>query len=260
MKLPARVKDLGEVAANLHGLYVKEGDEWALKSADPGVASAIAAITGLSGALAASRKEAEDLKSSRTVDLSPLSSYGSDPASIAAGVKQTVETLTAKSGDQAKALEQVRKELAAQHVSVIQVKDKEIEALNGQLNKHLVDAQIAASAAARGVDVEMVTPFVRPNVSVIPDANGNRRPVIRDATGNVMYSTKIAGAEMGISEYMDTLFEQDRFKVLLPSKAPSGGAAQQSTTHNPVKTAKDVVKTPAQRITEGLAARAQAKK
>lgn len=257
MKLPAKVKDINEVAANLRGLYKQEGDEYVLRSDDAGVQAAISAITGLTGALEAARREAGELKAAKTVDLSPLSEYGTDPAAIATTVKQTIETLNAAKGDQAKALEQVRKEMSAANTAAIQVKDKEVEALNVQLNAHLVDARIAAAASAHGVDLTMIDPFIRPNVTVMPDANGKRRPVIKDAAGNVMYSTKVAGAEMGIEEYMGSLLEQDRFKVLLPSKAKSGGDAAQSG--RTAATKKDVSMTPAQRISAGLAARAAGK-
>ena len=217
------------VPENLRGLYQQASDNsgYEIRSADPGVASAIAAITGLSGALSASRAEADGLR--RNVpDLSALKDFGDTPAAIAEKVQQTIKDLTAKGGEAAAAIDRVKREMGQAHAAALGDKDKVVEQLTRQLHGQLVDAQINKVAADKGVDPDLIRPFVTPNIKVVADANGQLKPVVMESDGKlVRYSQKNAGMEMGVDEAVEELLGQDKFKVLVPSKAPVGGGAQQ---------------------------------
>jgi hypothetical protein len=90
------VADINKVPTDFRGLYVEreDGDKkvFALDTENAGVKSAVAAITGLNNALKAARGEVKTLKNGQ-IDLTPLTEYGNDPASIAAKIKETVEGL-----------------------------------------------------------------------------------------------------------------------------------------------------------------------
>jgi hypothetical protein len=223
------VKDLTMVPENLRGLYQPKGDNtgFEIRSTDPGVSSAIAAITGLTGALAASRNEADTFRKA-VPDLSVLKDYGDTPQAIAEKIQQTIKDLSAKGGDAAAAIERVKHEMGQVHQNALSEKEKAISGLTAQLHEQLVGAEINRIASEKGVDSDLLRPFVVPNVRVVADPNGKLKPVVVEADGKtVRYSQKTAGAEMGVGEAVEELLGQDKFKVLVPSKAPVGGGAQQ---------------------------------
>jgi hypothetical protein len=245
------VDKLDVVPENLRGLYKPiEGGGFEQRSEDPGVASAIAAITGLAGALGASRKEAEDAHKA-VVDLTPLKEYGDNPAAIAASVKEAMAGLRDRSGV-AKEVERIRTEMAAAHTVALGEKEKLVSHLTRQLNERLVDAEIDKAAAVAGVDADLIRPHVVSSVRVVADAAGKSKAVVVEPDGDkerVRFSTKTAGAEMNVGERVAELLATDKFKVLVPSKVASGGGA------GPVQRGgvKQVVqKTSAEKIEAGL--------
>ncbi|RPJ40004.1 MAG: hypothetical protein EHM35_00810 [Planctomycetaceae bacterium] len=223
------VKDLTLVPENLRGLYQSKADNsgFEIRSSDAGVASAIAAITGLSGALTASRTECDTLKRS-VPDLSPLKDYGDTPQAIAEKVQQMIKDLSAKGGEAAAAIERVKHEMGQVHQTALSEKDKALATMTQQLHEQLVGAEINRIASEKGVDSDLLRPFVMPNIKVVSDPNGKLKPVVVEPDGKtVRYSQKVAGAEMGVSEAVEELLGQEKFKVLVPSKAPVGGGAVQ---------------------------------
>lgn len=214
---------------NLRGLYRPKADNsgYEIRSDDAGVSSAIAAITGLGGALSASRKEADQLRNT-VPDLSVLKDYGDTPQAIADKIKQTIADLSAKGSEAGAAIERVKHEMAQVHAGALGEKDKAIAGLTAQLHEQLVGAEINRVASEKGVDSDLLRPFIMPNVRVVSDSNGKLKPVVVEADGKtVRYSQKTAGAEMGVGEHVEELLSQDKFKVLVPSKAPVGGGTAQ---------------------------------
>jgi hypothetical protein len=229
-----KVTELTLVPENLRGLYKPaEGGGFEQRNEDAGVASAIAAITGLAGALAASRKEAADAlraaEDAKTAvpDLTPLREYGDNPTAIAASIKETMAGLRDRSGV-AKEIDRIRAEMTAANAAALGEKDKAVATLTQQLHRRLVDAEVDKAAAAAGVDADLIRPHVVSSVRVVTDAAGQFKAVVMENDGaqeRVRYSTKTAGAEMNVGERVAELLATDKFKVLVPSKAPRGGSA-----------------------------------
>lgn len=258
------VADLATIPPDFQGLY-KKGDDgkFALDSDNPGVKSAVAAVTRLNQALKASRAEAKAKK----VDLTPLSEYGDSPEKILEAfnvrISELNESLKKKGGeDLQRQVEKIKQELAGAHARDLQGRDARITALTGQLHSILVDNEAKTALAEAGViDAELALPFLRQQVSV-KEENGKFTVNVLDAAKDTRYSG-VTGAPMTIKELVSEMKANAKYGPLFKSEAPTGGGKGPGSGPNQrqVNTSKDTSQLSAidkisQGLSKGLAGRA----
>lgn len=266
-----KVAKIEDVPESFRGLYKATEDKtgFELRNDDPGITSAINAVTGLNAALQASRTEAEEAKkavATAKVDLTPLQEFGTDPTSIAAAVKTKLTQMQEMVAQGAKVdvegqLKKLREEMAKAHGIELDSVKKTAQDLQGQLESVLVDSQITNAVAQHpGADPELVQPFVRKFVKVVIQ-DGKRRAVVVDAAGNTQYSMKRAGQEMDISELVENMKKDAKYARLFPSVAPVGGGtppAHSGPGNAPsIPASKTGTQSASDKIQAGLASRRQ---
>jgi polyhydroxyalkanoate synthesis regulator phasin len=252
------VDSIEKVPEDFRGLYAESGDgKYALRSDDPGVKSAVSAITRLNTSLKAARTDAQRAAAARGEDLAPLSEFGSTPAEIAEAVNGKIQELeaklegaTGKKADEINArIEKLKNDLMGTHKREIDAREERIKALHGQLHTVLVSDSLTKEAVAAGVDdPELFAPFVTPSLKAIEE-NGKLVVRVVDDGGDVRISG-VTGEPMTIKERVAELKSVERYARFFSSEAPSGGGGR-TQRPNPQRPApKDM--TAAQKISEGL--------
>lgn len=227
------VTNIDAVPKDFQGLYSQSDDgKVSLRTDDPGVAAATAAILGLNGALVASRAEARNAKGNR-VDLSALADYGSTPQEIAEAVQSRI-TEAGKNKNTAveEQVARIREELSQKHAGDLTAKDKINEALRGQLYTHLVTSEaVKALSEAGAIDPDLILPMLKTQVGVVEE-NGGFDVRILGSNGDPRYSTA-TGNPMSIPELVAEMKGNDKFGPLFKSeKQPGGGKLPGNSSHN----------------------------
>lgn len=214
------VDSLDTVPEQFRGLYAEMDGKFKLNETYKGVAEA---VNGLNRSLKASRAEAKALKGSK-VDLSVLSEFGEDPATIAEAVKSKMSELESQlaNGDKAKLnLDKVKQDLAQAHAKDLEKVNKRSEALQTQLYGLLVEnAATSAIAEMKGIP-ELLMPFVKTQVNVVEE-DGEFRVFVVDAQGDRRYSG-VTGQPMSIKELVSEMKANEKFGRLFESEQQNGG-------------------------------------
>ena len=257
-----KVKKLETVPENFRAFYAEvEGDDEGFALRDDSVTTAaVAAISGLNGALVKVRAEVDTAKKAKTIDLSGLSEYGETIEAITSGVKSKVEELSSKATASNKTIEvriaQIQKEhtdaitkLTADNAGVLKAKD-------GSLHTYMLDTSIMTAAGGwTGLNPTLVKPFARKQMAV-QDVDGTPRVVVLGSDNEARYSklAERAGELMQTDELLVEMSEQEDFKQLFPSKqANGGGGSQTSRTQVGIKKPGAKNQTSAEKISAGLA-------
>lgn len=223
------VADLNSIPEDFRGLYAEteEGSgKFKLDSDNPGVKSAVAAVTRLNQALKASRAEAKAAKNNK-VDLSPLADFGDTPEAIAetfnGKINELQDSLKKKGGeDLQRQVEKIKADLAQAHAKELDGSKKRIEALTGQLHNLLVTNEATAALTEAGViDADLALPFVTKQVAV-EETDGKFSVSVKDDAGDVRYSG-VTGQPMSIKELVAEMKGKEKFGPLFKSDTPSGG-------------------------------------
>lgn len=220
------VESIDKVPEDFRGLYVEKDGKHVLNSEDSATKSAVSAITKLNTSLKASRAEAKANKSGR-VDLSGLKDYGDAPDSILVGINAKIAEIkeAAKTtGSEAieRQVEKIKQDLAKAHSGDLEVRDKRIGALTGQLHNIMVQGEaVKALAEANAVDPDLILPFVIQQIKV-EEKDGQFVPTVVDEAKDIRYSG-VTGAPMSIKELVAEMKANSKFAVLFKSEAPSGG-------------------------------------
>lgn len=248
------VEDINKVPQDFRGLYSKGDDgKYALASDHEGVKSAVSAITKLSGALAAERKNRP-----AKVDLTPLAAYGDSPDTIATTIAEKMaelETAAAGSKDAKLNIDKVRQELAAGHAKETEKYVKREEALKNQLYGMMVEtAATTAIAELKGVP-ELLLPFIKNQVKVVEE-EGEFKVFVVDGGGDRRYSGA-TGQPMSIKELVAEMKATEKYGRLFESDAREGGgtkpgAANPGARKMAVGAGKDGELTAMQKISQGL--------
>lgn len=254
------VTDLNSVPEDFRGLYAEteEGSgQFKLASDNPGVKSAVAAVTRLNQALKASRAEAKAAKGQK-IDLSPLADFGDTPEAIAEGVNAKLaelnDSLKKKGGeDLQRQVEKIKHDLAQAHAKEIQGRDARVEALTGQLHNLLVTNEATSALSEAGViDADLAIPFVTKQVKVA-EQDGKFTVSVTDDAGDVRYSG-VTGAPMTIKELVAEMKGKEKFGPLFKSEAPSGGGTPPGSQPKPGQFGKDTSQLSAiDKISQGIA-------
>ena len=221
-----KVKELKAVPKDFQGLYeeANDGEGFILRSDDT-TKSAVSAITGLVTSLKVARAEAAGFKG-KAVDLSALSDFGSDPAEILTGFK---ETLAAAIKDQptkedmTRQLDKIKADLGKSHAEELKKAIKRGDALKDQLYSHLVtSAAKTALAEAGAIDSDLALPFIERQVR-IDEEDGKLSVNVLDKAKDVRYSGT-SGAPLSVVELVQEMKDQDKYGPLFKSEAGGGGS------------------------------------
>jgi len=252
------VDSLEKVPEDFRGLYSDIGDgKYSLRSDDPGVSSAVSAVTRLNNALKAARTDASRAAASRGEDLAPLAAFGSSAAEIAEAVNARIEELETKlqgatgkkSEEIEKRIEKLKNDLMGTHKREVDAREDRIKALHGQLHSVLVSDSLTRDSVAAGVDdPDLFAPFVTPSLRPVEE-NGKLVVRVVDEAGDVRISG-VTGEPMTIKERVAELKGQDRFARFFASDAPSGGGGRTQRPNPQRPAAKEMTST--QKISEGL--------
>ena len=216
------VADLNKVPTDFRGLYTEktEGDKktYVLDSENPGVKSAVAAITGLNNALKSARAEAK--QKGTQVDLTPLSEYGTDPAAIAAKVKETIEALQG----QIKGVDvnKIKADLEKPWGEKLSKAEQKAKAAEASFHARVVVGDAKAAIASHKGDVDLLLPFVLQSCKVVTKDDGSLDVVVVDEQGSVRYSG-VTGQPMTPAERVAEMKSNEKFGKLFQSEAPRGG-------------------------------------
>ena len=253
------VADLSTVPANCQAFFVKseEADGGFDLRSDPQTTAAVAIITGQVKALVAVRKEVNDAKASKTVDLTALATYGTTVEDIAANINTKVEELTASASDKnvdaAKQIAAVKKEHGEATAAAKMVTDQLLATKQSQLENFMLDTEIMnAGAGFKDLNTVLITPFARKSMAV-HEVDGQAQVVILGADKEPRYSTapERAGLLMNTPELLEEMSENKTYAQIFPStQAANGGGAQ--TTQTPGRKVNDSDLTPAQKISNNL--------
>lgn len=225
-----KVTDITTVPENLRPLYKDAGNgEHVLREDDPGIVASVTVINGLTGALTAARKEANDNKA-RAVDLSPLAEFGTDPKSIADKITaELAQARKAAGADSAQVIESLRKEVTT--LRALEPKAKQVEAMEAHLKRATLLTAVSRATAKIGGDPDIIMPLIRDMVDV-QVVDGKPVEIVKDpTTGERRISVANIGEHMGIAEFVETLPSVEKFKTLFPSKAKTGGGADTNRNH-----------------------------
>jgi len=253
------VDSIDSVPQDFRGLYTEEGDgSYSLRSDDPGVQSAVAAITRMNGALNNARADLKKAGEADGVDLSPLSEFGDDPETIAGAVKSKLEELQTqlaaskgkKSADEVQAtIERMKTDLMTEHEKQVKAKDQMLEGLRGQLHKHLVSDQATRAIVEAGGDPELLMPFVGPSLQPV-EKDGKYSVAVVDENGETRFSGT-TGEAMSIKERVAELRATEKFQKFFSSEAPNGGGANPNGRRSP-QVPKGKEMSPTDKIKSGL--------
>lgn len=215
--------DATKIPDQFKGLYADSNGSFALIKDDPKIGSAVAAALGLNNALKAARNENKTLKTSR-VDLGPLKAYGETVEDIAARVTQEIATRDEAIAKNSKIdPEKIRADLAKAHAKDLEGRDGTISKLTQQLSAKLVDSEaIAAIAEMKGIP-ELLLPFMKQQIKVVPDAKGELTVSIVDQAGDVRYGVN---GPLTIKELVAEMKGQEKFGRLFESEQQAGGGGK----------------------------------
>lgn len=250
--------DRKNIPTQFHNLYEdKEGGGLQLKSDDT-VKGAVEAIIGLNKALRSERDAHTTTKGKKKVDLSILSDFGGSPDEIAATFQTQLEELQGKvkNGSDVKIeVEKALKDRDAAHSTVVGAKDEKITTLLGQLKSVLIDGQIMSAIGGLANDPDLLLPFVQKRVAPIEE-DGQIKVVVVDDQKNRRFST--TGGDLTISELVAEMKADEKFGVFFKSEAPNGSSHRPGAGSR-MPPASNVPKSSAQKISDGLTARATAR-
>lgn len=189
----------------------------------------------------------------KVVDLSPLAEFGSDPASIKAGLQAKLDELkeqyaTGKTADVAKQIDSVKTALAEAHKKEIDKRDQRNTGLQTQLYGLLVEnAAVSAIAELKGVP-ELLMPFISSQVKVVEE-DGKLHPRVLDAAGEVRFGA--TGSPMTIKELVMEMKANAKYGRLFESESNSGGGMPTRGGNLPPRPTGQVL-TATQKISAGL--------
>lgn len=239
--------------------FYEESDDGSFKLSDSSaVKAAVASISSLDKALTDARKESKDHKTKLgSMDLTPLSEYGESAGEIAAAVTAKIEELQGriKGGKESKiSTDRIKEELSKVHAVEMGVKEKRIDALQGQLHKELVTNKATSAIVESKGNTELLLPFVEKQAKVIEE-EGKVYVAVTDEKGDRRFSGT-TGEPMTVHELVAEMKSQEKYGALFTSDLPSGGGTKPGApgVGGPQKKAADM--TPKEKISAGLAKRA----
>ena len=236
----ATVDSIEKVPEDFRPMYEDSGDGKFSLSKDEKVVSAVKAITRFQGALKASRAEA---KGKTTIDLSPLSEYGTSPEEILSAVNAKMELLeTAAAGSKEAKLnvDKVKEDLGKAHAIQLGQKDLKVTAYKAQLDRLLISNVAQAAISELKGDAELLMPHLVGHIQSVEE-DGQFKVFVVDKEKNKRFSG-VTAEPMTIKELVAEFKGSDKFAKLFESEAPSGGGIRPGSTHGTKGLQKDPAK------------------
>lgn len=224
------VEALEKVPSDFRSFYVEKDGKFALNSENAAIKSAVAVISGQNQALKASRAELKARKEATPQDLSLLSEYGTDPATILAKIKEREETLQG----QIKGFnpEKVKEDLAKQYKG-----DVDKHATRAQKREEQLFRVLGLQAAQQALkelkgNESLLMPVIEKQIKAIEDKDGKVQVVVLDKSGDVRWSG-VSGSPMSVPELVQELRSDAQYAVCFASDTPSGGGASPTNVARP---------------------------
>lgn len=244
------VDSIEKVPEDFRPLYDESADGKFTLSEDPKVVSAVKAIVRFQGALKSSRAEA---KGKTTVDLTPLSAYGTSPEEILAGVNAKMELLeTAAAGSKEAKLnvDKVKEDLGKAHAIQLGQKDLKVTAYKTQLDKLLISGVAQSAIAELKGDSELLMPHLVGHIQSVEE-DGQFKVFVVDKEKNKRFSG-VTAEPMTIRELVAEFKGSDKYAKLFESEAPSGGGIRPGSTQGTGLAAKGAKMSSTEKIAAGL--------
>lgn len=225
------VETLDKVPAPFQKMYVQgEDGKFGVNKEYEQIANS---IIGLNVAL---KKE----RTSKKVDLTPLSSWGSSPEEIAAAINSKVSEMEASLAGNSAAklnLDKIKEELKTAHQKDLQNHTEKAIRLQNKVTTLLVDSTVSNLSTTLKFEPELILPFVRDQVRVVEE-NGDYLAFVVDASGDRRYSS-VTGQPMTVKELLSEMKTQPKFARLFDSEASSsqgsGGGMNPQGARQPVQ-------------------------
>jgi len=213
------VKDITLVPEDFRALYAEDkvaGDH-KIKSDDPTVKGAVAALVGMSKALKARRIE-------KPIDLTPLGEYGRNPEEVVTWIKTKVDDYETRLASKAKIdLEKLKTELNAPLLKENHVLKEINGSVTGQLKAVLVDTAIRSALGDKAIDQDLVMPHVKDKLQVSQE-DGKFQVFVVDIDGRQRVSGTTA-QPLTIDELVKEMRASPKYAPLFKSDAPRGSGS-----------------------------------
>lgn len=215
---------LAKAPEGYRGAYAK-GDDGKYRISDTH-RPFVDAIVGLGGALKNERNASKTLKGQKDASAVIKEQLGFETIEEAKARLEelTTQVATASKVDPAKIKADIEKTFNAQAAE----KDKQIEAMQGTLNKYMVEsAAVSALAAAKG-NSKLLMPIIREQVELVADGD---EYVVRVKDGAGDYRGNGKGGFMSVEELVAEMRGSKDYSAAFESDA--GGGTQTNTGNRP---------------------------
>jgi hypothetical protein len=223
MPLDKTIETLEGLDESLHDNYVKQDDGTyvlaALKDMVP--KDKVEDVGGLKSALEKERAAARE--ASKKFKALQESTAGID--------KDKYNELVAKEAEHAEAeaerkgeWDKLKAQMLEKHKEELAAKDKEIARLTGNLEKHLVDAEVVNAISKADGNVELLRPHVKAMVKLVQSESGEFAPQVVDATGSLRVNG--SGDPLTIKDLVSEMRDQDVYAGAFKGSGQSGSDSQ----------------------------------
>lgn len=250
------VKTLDTVPEQFRSFYKDKGDSTGFRvdSDNVVVKGAVESIGKLHATLKAVRGELSTANQKKSVDLGPLSDYGTDVPGIATYVKEKISGLTTQLDEAGKGgkvnIEKIKEEIAKANSGDMQKKDKRIEGLTGQLYKLLVENAAQEAISTEKGEATLLMPFVKEKVKVAEE-DGVFKVFVVDAQGDRRFSGT-TGGPMTLNELVKEMKGHEKFQRLFNSDRKEGGGGSPNHSNSGLIKKGDGEKSAVDKISSGL--------
>ena len=243
------VESLDTVPEQFRPLYGGEAGEDGKFRLNPAFTLTAQSFAKIDQALRAERKAHQDTKG-KTVDLSPLADWGSNPEEIRNTFSARLEEAV-KSGkvDVGKIQEGVRNQMKGE----VDKATQRAQALQSQLYGLMVNQDASSAIRAAGGEPDLLLPIVAQRAKVV-ETDGRCVVQVFDAAGNIEYGA--SGEPMTIKELVENLKASPTYGRAFSSEAPRGGGKPPSSTPASIPRSIDSMSS-VDKIAAGLAERSR---
>lgn len=244
------LEDVSKVPEQFRGAYVQGSDGvFVISDAAKGL---VEAVTGLNKSLKASRNETKTLRTSTADPKTILADLGIEAEDMD-GAKEAIEALRKQVAekanvDPAKLRADIERGFQAKQAE----SDKKVQAMEGTLQRYLVQSAAAQALAAAKGNAELLLPHVAARAKVVQDGEDYVVRIVDDAGD---YRGDGKGGYMTVADLVAEMKGSSTFKQAFESEAPRGTGARPNGSTRPVRTEASGPTNPADKIKAGLAAR-----
>lgn len=219
MSIEARVDSLEGLSEEVAALYVEDSEGgYKLSLLDGYVpADKVEDVGGLKSAL---RKERENVSKLTGKLKSFEEKYGGIDLEEYQTLREQQEAALEAEAERKGEWEKLKEQMRTKHGEHIGAKDKEIERLKKELERHLIDAEATAAINAADGNVTLLQPHVKALVRLIEEG-GTFKPMVVDPTGTPRVDAD--GNPLSIKALVSEMRDQDAYKGAFKGSGQHGG-------------------------------------